>query len=266
VSGTGEVLSIVGTLRQRRPAGARGTGNNEWYTPEKYIELARNVLGGIDLDPASNAVAQSVVRARRSFTKEEDGLQQEWHGRVWLNPPYSRGLMSAFIDKLVSELTSGRTSAAILLTHAFTDTAWFHLAARHAQAIAFKKGASQVLWSEWRDSAARPGANVLLFRARISALQGNVLVDRFRSHAPPQAQEPGIMSDSLTSQPDEQTPLLPSMIVPRGGCEFIAGDPRALMARGIDPHCGAKRVPGSPYCAEHKARCAPRKEATDNVS
>jgi hypothetical protein len=27
------------------------TGNNQWFTPPEHIELARRVLGEIDLDP-----------------------------------------------------------------------------------------------------------------------------------------------------------------------------------------------------------------------
>ncbi len=61
--------------------------SNEWWTPEPYIEAARSVLGGIDLDPASCAQANETVQAARYCGVADDGLKQEWKGRVWLNPP-----------------------------------------------------------------------------------------------------------------------------------------------------------------------------------
>ncbi len=43
------------------------------------------------------------------------------------------------------------------------------------------------------------------------------------------------------------------------GCRYIHGDPK-----GTWRYCGAPRVPGSPYCAEHHALC--RRPADDAAS
>jgi hypothetical protein len=75
-----------------------GTGQNECYTPVKFLDAAREVLGGFDLDPASSDMAQRVVKAAHYFTEATNGLVQEWRARsVWLNPPYGRMLMARFV-------------------------------------------------------------------------------------------------------------------------------------------------------------------------
>lgn len=97
----------------------------EWYTPAPYIEAAREVLGGIDLDPATSPMANETVRASNIYTEAENGLIREWHGRVWLNPPYGQG-SGLFATKLVEEHAAGRTTAAILLLNAYGfDSNWF---------------------------------------------------------------------------------------------------------------------------------------------
>lgn len=117
-----------------------GTGETEWYTPARYVELARRVLGTIDLDPASCDAAQKTVRATAYYTKTEDGLSREWHGRVWLNPPYAQPDIAHFIDKLITERSDGRVTAAIALVNNYTDTGWFHAAAEIADATCFTRG------------------------------------------------------------------------------------------------------------------------------
>lgn len=57
------------------------------YTPVEYVESARRVLIVIDLDPASSAEANEIVRAQTFYTVEDDGLSLPWFGRVFLNPP-----------------------------------------------------------------------------------------------------------------------------------------------------------------------------------
>lgn len=103
----------------------------EWYTPARYLDAVRDVLGSIDLDPASCASANEVVQASRYFTADDDALDQPWNGTVFLNPPYGKSAPKScalFIPKLVAEYEDGRTKAAITLTSAHgTETAWFRL-------------------------------------------------------------------------------------------------------------------------------------------
>ncbi|MCO5159655.1 MAG: phage N-6-adenine-methyltransferase [Mesorhizobium sp.] len=120
--------------------GTFGTGENEWYTPGDHIALARAVLGEIDLDPASSHVANQTVKASRFFSQETNGLEQEWLGRIWLNPPYAQPAIAHFADKMVAEWEAKRVTAAIVLTHNYTDTAWFQKLARAATAMCFTRG------------------------------------------------------------------------------------------------------------------------------
>ena len=61
--------------------------SNEHYTPPSIVEAAREVMGGIDLDPASCRKANRHIKAERYFTQKDNGYLQDWHGRVFLNPP-----------------------------------------------------------------------------------------------------------------------------------------------------------------------------------
>jgi phage N-6-adenine-methyltransferase len=125
----------MGTIR-----GTEGTGEFERYTPAEYIEKAREVLGEIELDPATSEYAQKTVQATKFFTVDDDSLEHEWHGRVWLNPPYHRELAPKFIDKLINELAACHVTEAIVLTNNSTDTAWFRSAASVCDLICFTEG------------------------------------------------------------------------------------------------------------------------------
>jgi DNA N-6-adenine-methyltransferase (Dam) len=98
----------------------------EWFTPSVYIEAARRVMGGIDLDPASCELANRTVKAAQFFNVEENGLVREWFGKVFLNPPYRRdGIQGKFVDKLVCEYKAGRCTEAIILVGNRTECDWF---------------------------------------------------------------------------------------------------------------------------------------------
>lgn len=142
---------------------AQGTSDNEWYTPAEYIEAARGMMGAIDMDPASSTAAQEVVRADVFFTSDDDGLKQPWSGRVYLNPPYSQPAIFDFMQKLVDEWDAGNVSEAIALTHNYTDTRWFHVAAGAASAICFTRGRIGFLSPEGKRAAPTQGQAFFYF-------------------------------------------------------------------------------------------------------
>jgi phage N-6-adenine-methyltransferase len=131
---------------------SHNSGDNEWYTPREYIEAARQVLGAIDLDPASSDEAQAVVQAARYFTLADDGLRKRWQGRVWMNPPYSRPEIEHFVDKLAAAVAERDVSAAIVLVNNATETEWFATLGANAAAICFPTGRVQY-WKPNAESA-----------------------------------------------------------------------------------------------------------------
>ena len=106
------------------------TGSNEWYTPEPYIEAVHQLFGGIDVDPASNHLANEVVRAKVYYSKTDDGLNRSWPGRVFLNPPYrgenGAGSQGMWTSRLLWQYQDGTTIEAVLLVCASTECKWFH--------------------------------------------------------------------------------------------------------------------------------------------
>ena len=70
---------------------------DEWYTPQWIIEE----LGPFDLDPCAAPCSVRPFRtATVCWTKEDDGLSRSWEGVVFLNPPYSRVPLRAFVEKM----------------------------------------------------------------------------------------------------------------------------------------------------------------------
>ena len=111
--------------RSQRILATIRSDSDEWYTPPIYVEAARDVMGGIDLDPASCPLANQLVGATAIFTTADDGLNYEWHGRVWLNPPYGNQ-KDKFVEHCIAEFTSGRVSEAVMCLNAHAvDTVWF---------------------------------------------------------------------------------------------------------------------------------------------
>ncbi len=103
--------------------------SNDWYTPLQYVEAARRVMGGIDLDPASSAQANQIVKANAFFDEAANGLAQGWTGRIFLNPPYGKqgGTSSQEIwtRKLIEEYRAGNVEQAIALVNFVPGYKWW---------------------------------------------------------------------------------------------------------------------------------------------
>lgn len=60
--------------------------SDDYYTPPWVFERMGLTF---DLDVCAPPGGVTWIPANRYFTQEDDGLAQLWHGRVWMNPPYS---------------------------------------------------------------------------------------------------------------------------------------------------------------------------------
>ena len=121
--------------RRRRPV-YFSSRTDEWATPpEVFAELDAEV--GFDLDPC--ATAENATCAR-FFTRAEDGLVQEWTGRVFMNPPYGRhgGGIAAWMRKAWE---SAQTTAELVvcLIPSRTGTRWWHAYAAPGE-VTFLRG------------------------------------------------------------------------------------------------------------------------------
>lgn len=101
----------------------------EWLTPPELVKQ----LGEFDLDPCS-PIDAPFYHATNHYTIIDDGLSKEWKGRVYLNPPYGRG-MELWLEKLKNH------GNGIALIFARTETKCFFEHIWHdADAILFVKG------------------------------------------------------------------------------------------------------------------------------
>lgn len=103
--------------------------NDEWLTPPHILEA----LGTFDLDPCAPIISPWPT-ANNKFTIEDDGLKQEWYGRVWCNPPY--GLQAAeWLNKLAEHGNGIALIFARTETRMFFDHVW-----NKANAVLFIEG------------------------------------------------------------------------------------------------------------------------------
>ena len=121
-----------------------------WNTP---IEIV-NALGQFDLDPCSSE-KRKWNTAKKHFTILDDGLKQDWNGRVWLNPPYSKAKL--FMDKLQKHGNGIAFIYTRVETKMFFDSVW-----GKADAIFFFKGRVKCYDKDFNLTTSPPASNCLI--------------------------------------------------------------------------------------------------------
>ena len=98
------------------------TGSHHWGTPTELFERLNEVYD-FNLDPC--AANGDIAKCPRYFTPVEDGLKQNWTGRVFLNPPYGRQIVR-WMKKAAQEIEYGHAEVIVALLPASVGTNWFH--------------------------------------------------------------------------------------------------------------------------------------------
>ena len=146
------------------------SGNSEWYTPQLYVDAARETMGGIDTDPCSCQAANGVVKAKVFYDEADNGLGREWNGSVFVNPPYGDGTVDAFAAKLLSEIAAGRTTQAVFLVNNCTETKWFQSLISSASAVCFPRGRISFWSLENKSKSPLQGQAVMYFGSQPTSL------------------------------------------------------------------------------------------------
>lgn len=125
-------------------------GTDEWLTPPDLIRA----LGSFDLDPCSPRVRPWDTAARH-YSIEDDGLCQQWDGRVWMNPPYAHA--AKWLDRLA------RHGQGTALIFARTETRiWFEHVWPKATGLLFLRGRLHFHYASGKRAPANAGAPSVL--------------------------------------------------------------------------------------------------------
>lgn len=107
----------------------------EHGTPQDFFDVL-DAEFSFTLDAAATKKNNKVKRYWTA-SAHDALLEPKWDGRVWLNPPYGRGLMP-WIDKVIEQTKN--CEVIVVLLPARTDTQWWRKAARFADEVRLIEG------------------------------------------------------------------------------------------------------------------------------
>ncbi len=108
--------------KSKMTAGMMSSDRQDWETPMFFVKLIEKKMNQkFTLDACAY---DHTAKAPRWFTEEDDGLDQDWTGTVWMNPPYG-GALPKWLEYAFNQ-SQIHNSKVVCLIPARTDTAWFH--------------------------------------------------------------------------------------------------------------------------------------------
>jgi|TARA_B100000902_G_C26739717_1_gene635502 phage N-6-adenine-methyltransferase len=107
------------------------TGNRKdtWNTPTNFVGDVLKFFGTVDLDPCCNDVDNPNVPALNYFTEETNGLAHDWHGKVFMNHPYSDS--KTWVPYAALQYESGNAEEMVLLIKLDISTKWWRSVAKY---------------------------------------------------------------------------------------------------------------------------------------
>ena len=131
--------------------------DDSWETPPSLFNIL-DMEFNFTLDPCCT---KQTAKCKKFFTKEEDGLIQDWSKDiVFVNPPYGREI-GKWVEKSYNETKKG--AKVVMLIPSRTDTKWFHDFIYNKAEIRFLKGRIRFLQNKKELNAAPFPAMLIIF-------------------------------------------------------------------------------------------------------
>lgn len=89
-------------------------GVQDYFTPPEIVDAARRAMGGIDLDAASHPLANRTHKIPDYFHTGRSAFDNDWYGRVWLNPPY--GNNAPWFERILHFVEAGAVEQLCMLS------------------------------------------------------------------------------------------------------------------------------------------------------
>ena len=106
-------------MNKSQLSGMMSSATDMWATPQQFFDALRKEFAfTVDV-----CAVNDNAKCPNYFTPEQDGLQQDWRGTCWMNPPYGRQI-GKWVQKAYESSQAGAT--VVCLLPARTDTAWWH--------------------------------------------------------------------------------------------------------------------------------------------